>query len=76
MLHVSFTYEIPAYRTGWIGVWDSIRSAVRGDTRPLAPHPYTLEFWIKHNDAGIDSDNPDVREKAVYVSNVLHKENL
>lgn len=73
--HVAFNYQIPACRTGWLGVWDSLKSAVRGDPRPLVPHPYYVGFWVKHNDAGLISDNPDVKENEVYLNGILHRRN-
>jgi len=73
--YVAVNYEAPGYRTGWIGVWDSIKSAVRGDKRPLVDHPYSISLWIKHNDAGITSNREEVKEKEVYINNVLIRKN-
>ena len=73
--HVAFNFTIPAFRTGWLGVWDSLKLAVRGDTRPLVPHPMYVEFWVSHNDAGINSDNKDVKENQTFINGVLFKSN-
>ena len=72
--HVAFTYTVPQVRIGWIGVWDALKAAWTGENRPQATSAYTVEFWVKPNDAGIQSNNPDVKEKQTYINGLLFKE--
>ena len=71
--HVAFTYTVPEVRTGWIGVWDALKAAWQGEKRPQTTQAYTVEFWVKHTDAGIQSNNSEVKEKEVYVNGLLFK---
>lgn len=71
--HVAFTYTVPEVRPGWIGVWDALKAAWQGERRPQTTQAYTVEFWVKHTDAGIQSNNSEVKEKEVYVNGLLFK---
>lgn len=39
--------ETYTYRTGWLGVWDSLIAAVTRRGRRVELLPATLSFWIK-----------------------------
>lgn len=71
--HVAVVYEVDACRFGWPGVWDAIKAALSGMNRPVAPRPYTVEFWVMAKDAGLRSNEQHVREKQVYLNGVMHR---
>jgi len=41
---------MPMGRTGWLGVWDSLVSAVTGKPRLITDQPVTLSFWARKSD--------------------------
>lgn len=71
--HTAFVYEVDQCRSGWPGVWDAIKAAVSGMNRPVAPRPYTVEFWVAVKDAGLRSNEQHARERQVYIDGVLHR---
>lgn len=49
--HVASTTLINRHRSGWLGVWDALVAAVKGDERISVRRPMTLEMWV-----GTESD--------------------
>ena len=52
--HNVMTQTIMANRTGWKGVFDSLKSAITGNKQFTVPTPITLSFWVK-------TDSPDTK---------------
>jgi len=38
---------IPSYRTGWIGVFDALKSAITREPRITFDQNYTFSVWVK-----------------------------
>jgi hypothetical protein len=47
--HMAHQYCVPAFRTGWKGVYDAIKAAITGDKRAVYPTETTIDFWVKSN---------------------------
>jgi len=45
--HCMMTVNVNAVRTGWIGVWDALKSAVLGCDRILVPRSISASAWLK-----------------------------
>jgi hypothetical protein len=40
-------YQLGLQRTGWIGVWDALVSAIKCKPRFALAQPVTISFWAK-----------------------------
>jgi hypothetical protein len=58
------TIKVPAVRTGWLGVWDAIKSALKKETRLTHLSGYNIEYWAKFNgERKFDIDDVKVAEQ-------------
>jgi hypothetical protein len=44
----SIQQSIQAHRTGWLGAWDALVSAITGKPRFTFTQPITISWWARH----------------------------
>jgi len=59
---VLVTKIVPIHRSGWLGVWDSIMSAITKDERINVPMELEFSVWTNGN-ARLDIVHPQVESK-------------
>lgn len=70
--HIAGVIEFTACRTGWLGVWDALVSAIKNHSRLETNQARTIEYWV--NDRGLDvkvDGKPAVG--TLYVNGVKHE---
>ena len=56
--------QMALQRTGWIGVWDAIVSAVTRKPRVAVTQPVTISFWAKGSgDVRVNCIQAEIEEK-------------
>ncbi len=62
--HYQIQRHMELQRTGWIGVWDAIVSAVTRKPRVAVTQPVTISFWAKASgDVRFNHIQAEIEEK-------------
>lgn len=51
---IGLTKMMPCHRTGWLGVYDALRSAITGEPRLVVTKAITVSMLIKGSDGELD----------------------
>lgn len=57
------TEIIQTHRTGWLGVWDAIKSAITKDDRLQVPRTITISFFAKSEIDGVWGFQSEIEDK-------------